>query len=219
MIRWSFGLRQLFLGMGAIAVGLVALRSASPAWVAAMFALAVAALTVAILLVVFRRGAARAWWIGFATCGWMYLGLLCLSATLGQSAPNEGPLRTHNLVTYRLTSGVYHWLYDELWLKYNAASTMAAGSGFGPGGYGMESGYGGGPMDAAMYGSDTGSMPGGMGGPPAPLPPPPAVPAKADFINVAHSLWTLLLATLGGCLAWWLYATGPGRTEPETTSL
>ena len=48
---------------------------------------------------------------------------------------------------------------------------------------------------------------------------PPPGPNAGDFVNVAHALWTLLFAAIGGCLAYWLYATGPGRTdEPEAPS-
>src|SRR5687768_6826175 len=57
--RWSFGLRQLFLWMAAIAVGLVALRSATMTWVAATLGLAIAVLAASILLVIYRRGASE----------------------------------------------------------------------------------------------------------------------------------------------------------------
>ena len=77
--RWSFGLRQLFLWTAAVALGLVALRSASANWVAAIMALTLYVLAVSVLLVVFRRGPQRAYWIGFATFGWLYLLLLAAS--------------------------------------------------------------------------------------------------------------------------------------------
>ena len=57
MTRWSFGLRQLFLWTAAIALGLVALRSATMNWVAGMFGLALAVLVVSVLLVARRAGA------------------------------------------------------------------------------------------------------------------------------------------------------------------
>jgi len=66
MARWSFGLRQLFFWTAAIALGLVALRSASATWVGAMLGLATTALAVSILLIVFRHDPKRAYWIGFA---------------------------------------------------------------------------------------------------------------------------------------------------------
>ena len=100
--RWSFGLRQLFLWTAAIALGLVALRSATMTWVAAMLGLALAVLTVSILLVIFRRGPQRAFWIGFATVGWMYLLLVVVSWTLARMAADDNPLRAHNLITQQL---------------------------------------------------------------------------------------------------------------------
>ena len=45
------------------------------------------------------------------------------------------------------------------------------------------------------------------------LPGPPPGPNEGDFVNVAHALWTLLFAAIGGFLAFWLYSTGPGRDE------
>ena len=214
--RWNFGLRQLFLWTAAVALGLVALRSATETWVATMLALALVVLAAAILLVVFRRGPQRAYWIGFATFGWLYMLLLVTS----WNSEGNDPFRPHKLLTQRLSSVTYHWLYDEAFEKYHASVNMASSGGYG--GYsmmgGMESGYGsdmygGMPGDSGM-GMPGGGMPMGPGmGGPAPPPGPPPGPNEGDFVNVAHALWTLLLAALGGCLGYWLYATGPGRTE------
>ena len=187
--RLSFGLRQLFLWTAAIALALVALRGASPAWIAAMMGLALFVLAASILLVVFRRGHQRAYWIGFATFGWLYMLLVLFSLTLGSNQPKNSPIRPNNLVTQRLSSACYHWLYDEAFERYHASSTMNHGAWYG------------GSMGGELYGV----------GPNGPLPAPG--PNAGDFVNVAHSLWALLLAALGGCLAYWFYATGPGRTE------
>lgn len=221
--RWSFGLRQLFLWMAAIAVGLVALRSATMTWVAATLGLAIAVLAASILLVIYRRGGQRAYWSGFATFGWLYLLLVFGSWTLGRMAHDDSPLRAHNLLTQQLSKTSYHWLYDKAFEKYYASGPT--GSYFGPmpgGGYvgiGME-----GAADASGYGS-SGMMPGGgmpsapYGmGPAGPLPGPAPGPNESDFVNVAHGLWTLLFAAVGGFLAYWLYATGPGRNESSAAA-
>jgi hypothetical protein len=219
--RWSFGLRQLFLWTAAIALGLVALRSASPTWVSAMLGLAVATLSTSLLLVIFRRGQQRAYWIGFATFGWLYLLLLFGSWTLGRTATNNSPLRAQNLLTQRLSAASYHSLYDEAFDSYNATvrgSTAPVGSmrggdygGMMPGGEG-DSGYGGDAYGAG-YSSGMGSvMLGGVGGPVA-APGPPPGPNENDFVNVAHALWAMLFAAIGGCVAGWLYQTSPGQTD------
>ena len=212
MTRWSFRLRQLFLWTAAIALGLVALRSASMTWVATMLGLAIAVLAASSLLAIYRRGSQRAYWSGFAAFGWLYLLLVFGSWTLGRMAQEDSPLRAHNLITQQLSSISYHWLYDKAFEKYHASvggsSTAFTGSGqnfyvwtgFGTGGSPMTS---------------TGSMPIGItiG---TPIGPPPG-PNETDFVNVAHALWTLLFAVIGGAVAHWLYVTGPGRTEREAS--
>jgi hypothetical protein len=65
-------------------------------------------------------------------------------------------------------------------------------------------------------GSGYGGMGSGMGMPAPPGPPPG--PAEHQFANVAHALWTILLAMLGGCLASWLYATKKDSPTAPSTS-
>ena len=228
MARWSFGLRQLFLWTAAIAVGLVALRSASATWVAAMLGLTTASLAVSILLIVFRHGPKRAYWIGFATFGGLYMLVLVASWTIARMADNDSPLAAHNLPTQQLASGSYHWLYDEAFEKYQATLSGTASGlwvseqnfsfyvGTVPGGLSNPrvSDAGG---DGSGYRINVPAMPGTGPTPTAisfatPAGPPPG-PNETDFVNVAHALWTLLFAAIGGCMAYWLYVTGPRRTE------
>ena len=56
----------------AIAVGVAALRDASRFSFGAIHLLTQLTLGLAILLAIYRRGAARAWWLGFALFGWGY---------------------------------------------------------------------------------------------------------------------------------------------------
>jgi hypothetical protein len=155
----------------------------------------------------------------------LYLLVLVASWTIAQSAPS--PLRADNLPTQKLASRSYHWLYDEAFAKYYA--TGPSGGYYGPmpgGGYigsglsdeGSSMGY---DPSAMMMGSGAPmaqgqGMGGNLGGVP-PLPGPPPGPKESDFVNVAHAQWTLLFAAIGGCLAYWLYVTGPGRTEQQAS--
>ena len=225
MARWSFGLRQLFLWTAAIALGLVALRSASATWVAAMLGLANAALALSFLLIVFRRGHVRAYWIGFATFGWLYLLVLVASWTLARMAANDSPLAAHNLPTQQLASYSYHWLYDEAFEKYYAGPTQSSSAVVGAGQTFFFGTTPGDPAAAAPPGSSSPIDTTGTGMPmygsaPMPIAVSLAIPAgsspgpnETDFVNVAHALWTLLFAVIGGCLAYWLYVTGPERGE------
>jgi hypothetical protein len=207
---WRFTLKHLFIWTAVIALACVALRNASGLWVAVMFGLAFLAMAAAILLVIFRRGADRAYWIGFATFGWLYLLLGLFGWNMDPGAYAGNPFQPHNLVTSRLSDAAYHWLYDEAFETYNQSLQYASG-GYG---YGSSGGMPGGMGPGGMMGS--GMMPGGMsgfggvGGPPmmAVVPPPPG-PSVQDFTNVSQALWAILLAAIGGCLARWLHATRP----------
>ena len=58
-----------------LGVGFAALRESSELWESGVFTLTLAALLMSILLAVHRGESRRAFWIGFALCGWIYLGL------------------------------------------------------------------------------------------------------------------------------------------------
>src|SRR5689334_15447370 len=64
--------------MGAIAligVALAALRSPTQLWAGITLSASLAAVTLAVLAAVYRRGRSRAFWVGFSVCGWVYLTL------------------------------------------------------------------------------------------------------------------------------------------------
>jgi hypothetical protein len=205
--RWSFDLRQLFLWTAMIALGLVALRSASTMWAASMLALTLAILASSILLAIFRRGAQRAYWIGFATIGWLYLLLLLASWTLGRTTANDSPLRAHNLLTQQLSSRSYHWLYDNAFNNYRAASYASSGYGAPPG----IPGEGLGPDDGstAMMSGGGMSAPYGMGAN-GPLPGPVPGPNEGDFVNVAIPSGHIV-RRLGGTLSGFTRPARSGR--------
>ena len=220
---WRFTLKHLFIWTAIIAASCVALRSANGLWAAVMLGLASLTMAAAILLVIFRQGAGRAYWIGFATFGWLYLLLVLFGWNIEPTSTHgDNPFRPHNLVTSRLSDAAYHWLYDDAFATYYQSLQTAAGGGYS--GFGSSSGMPMGP--GGPYGSGGMSMMGGgmmsgggysgsgMGGPAAPPPPPPG-PHAQDFTNVSQALWAILLAAIGGALAHWLYATRPGeRTTP-----
>ena len=90
--------------MGAVlvaAVGLAALRSASPIWAGAMLLLTYVVLGLAILCAVLRGRARRAWWLGFCVFGWGYLGLR------GESGPGVDSIK---LPTTAMLEALGPWL-------------------------------------------------------------------------------------------------------------
>ena len=193
-----FSIRHLLVWTAAIALGCVALRSASSGGVSAMSGLTLLVLATASLLAIFRQGTDRAHWTGFAAFGWLYL-LLLMFGWSADANSWDNPFRPYNLATAKLST----WLYDRMYSQPQTQSGTG-GMGFTGGGFGSSIGMPGGmaPMSGGMPG-----MPGG-GGPPA-----FTGPSQHDFINVSHSLWTLLLAACGGWLARWIYATGPAAKK------
>jgi hypothetical protein len=75
MRKLRFTLAGLMVLVLVAAVGLAALRNASPVWVGPIFLLTRAVLGLAIINTIYRRGARRAWWLGFAlfVCGYLAL--------------------------------------------------------------------------------------------------------------------------------------------------
>src|SRR4051794_18630455 len=73
MNRMRFSIATLLAWVALLGVGIAALRGGSPLWGNALFSLAIGTLTVAVLAAVYRRGRRRAFWVGFASCGWAYL--------------------------------------------------------------------------------------------------------------------------------------------------
>jgi hypothetical protein len=51
---------------------LAALRFPTPLWANVWYSLTVASLTLAVPAAIYRRGQARAFWVGYAACGWVY---------------------------------------------------------------------------------------------------------------------------------------------------
>lgn len=75
MRKLRFTLAGLMVFVLVAAVGLAALRNASPAWSGSIYLLSRAVLGLGIILAIYRRGADRAWWLGFCLFGWGYLAL------------------------------------------------------------------------------------------------------------------------------------------------
>src|SRR5271166_4360934 len=70
-----FSIASLLLVVLFVAAGFAALRESNETWNSGVFTLTLAALLISILLAIHRTESRRAFWIGFALFGWIYLGL------------------------------------------------------------------------------------------------------------------------------------------------
>jgi hypothetical protein len=75
MRKFRFNIASLLTTVFMIGVGLAALRESSDLWESGIFTVTVGMLMISILLAIHRTESRRAFWIGFALFGWIYLGL------------------------------------------------------------------------------------------------------------------------------------------------
>jgi hypothetical protein len=72
MRRFRISMRGLMIAIVLLGTAFAALRMPTPLWANVWFSLVLATLTLAVPAVVYRRGERRAFWVGFAACGWVY---------------------------------------------------------------------------------------------------------------------------------------------------
>jgi hypothetical protein len=184
-----FSIKHLLLWTAIVALFCVALKNASGAWASSMLALALIVLAASVLLAAFRHGAVRAYWIGFATCGWIYIAVLLYSWSQ-HSNPFLNPLRSDRLPSSRLSALAYR--KTRPWIAWSDR-----------------------PQQHRFYNVDP--LDNGLGAGSSMVVLSSAGPYQDHFVNVAHAFWTLLLAACGGAFARWLYVTGPGRLKTAET--
>jgi hypothetical protein len=80
MRKLRFNIANLLAVIFILGVGFAALRESSDLWESGVFTLTLAALLISILLAVHHLGSRRAFWLGFALFGWIYLGLSLVSS-------------------------------------------------------------------------------------------------------------------------------------------
>lgn len=197
-MRPRFHIGRLIAFIALCGVGLAALRSPSGLWASLMFTVAPATLVVALINVIAGRGGSRAYWAGFALCGWGYFA--------ANFAPWVGEAIGPRLVTTALL--------DILYPSISPPTPPPAG--------GWAGGGGGTGMGSSMGGGMPGGSP-GMGGPGWSPPPEPGrwqvwteedrgsglgaiagsvvLASPETFRRIGHSILTILLAGLGGWYA------------------
>jgi hypothetical protein len=72
MRRFRYSVGSFMLIIVLLAAAFAALRTPTPLWANVWFSIDVAALVLAIAAAFYRRGTERAFWVGFASFGWVY---------------------------------------------------------------------------------------------------------------------------------------------------
>ena len=192
----QFSLRHLLVAVAVVAVACTALLNANPWWVRGSWLVTIGLLFAAVLQAIFRRGERRAFWTGFAIAGW-----LCVIA--GTSTIDG--LRIVRQLPERALEALYARLPDALRMPYIDEQT-------------------GRPVD---------------GGAVLPNPvislklseqqqvstsrawlaleqqptfaPNPRLVGWEFFLSIGESIWTLLIALVGGMIARWIYRAEQAR--------
>ena len=89
---FQFSIRSLLVAVTIAAVGVAALLNANVWWEAGTWLVALALLGSGILLSIYRQEEQRAFWLGFAIFGGLYLGLIVITAVTGpyyELAPSQ----------------------------------------------------------------------------------------------------------------------------------
>ncbi|HWE36964.1 MAG TPA: hypothetical protein VG406_10395 [Isosphaeraceae bacterium] len=199
MRRPRFSIASLLGVVVFVAVGLAALRAASPAWDAGLLGVTLGALLVAVLLAVHRADRRRAFWLGFALFGWAYL-LVILAPGVEPRLPTTKFLTFLDSKRPKPTGGGIADLDNDGnldLLVVDAAGQLK-------------------PLQRGGSFADVsvGSAPGGGNGPTAFAT--WALPARSrrtteDFVRIGHSLFALMLAVVGGLVSRMLHDSKRGQ--------
>jgi hypothetical protein len=182
MRKLRFSIASLLLLILVLGVGFAALRESNDLWQSGLFTALLAILLLASLLAVHRRESERAYWLGFALCGWIYLGLTLVPSL-------ETRLITNKALTY-LDSKIPGRNATIVNLRIIQAGTSALGTqtsnvAFTLDGTQLVAGN----ASTIKWNVATGKLLGGWSG------------TTESFVRIGHTLLALLVAWLGGQLS------------------
>ena len=113
MRRLRFNIANLLGVILVLGVGFAALRESSDLWESGVFTLMLAALLISILLAVHRTESKRAFWIGFALFGWIYLGLSLVPSIESRLITTKALAYLDSEVPRSIPAGVAHVDFDN----------------------------------------------------------------------------------------------------------
>lgn len=194
MSKLRFNIRNLLTIIFILGVGFAALRESNDVWESGVLTLTIGALLISTLLAVHRTVSRRAFWIGFALFGWVYLGL--------SSVPS--------IESKLITTKALHYLDSKVpgrsMVLYHVINS---GTGSGSGNNRVTWAVGGirtataGQRQVMLWDAATGKPLSGWSG------------TTENFISIGHSLFALLAAWFGGQLSRRLYQS---QRSSEPTS-
>jgi hypothetical protein len=183
MRKLRFNIASLLVLILVLGVSFAALRESSDLWESGLFTGTVGILLISVLLAVHRTEARRAFWIGFALFGWIYVGLALapsvesrlITTKLLAYLDSKVPGRQAGIVTLQISGtgpGAANGQIQNL--AFTIDGSQLATSSWGK---------------VKLWNVTTGKLLGGWGG------------TTENFVRIGHSLFALLVGSFGGKLA------------------
>ena len=181
MRRIRFTIANLVAIIFILGVGFAALREPTDLWESSIFSLTLGVMLISILLAIHRSDKRRAFWLGFALFGWIYMGLSLIPSIESRLITSKGLAYLDSKVRGRLVLG-------DLFLPTNSGVggnqfQMVA---FTPNGDQLAISKRGG---VGLWDVTTGKLLGGWSG------------TTENFVRIGHSLFALLAGWFGGQLS------------------
>jgi hypothetical protein len=204
MARFRFTIRGLLIVVVFVAMAVAALRAADAAWDIAVFSLAGSTLLAATLFAVHRTGEKRAFWLGFALFGWVYL-----AASVHEAV--EPRLLSTKVLAYLDSKVPERYVLDEVTIQ-GLGQTAGSARPHRLTGYSRTLNATVSRSAISLWDAATGKL---LSGPGA---------STEHFIRIGHALVALLAAFAGGTLSRFLFATEHERhsrsiAAPASTEL
>jgi len=179
--RIRFTIANLVAIIFILGVGFAALREPTDLWESSIFSLTLGVMLISILLAIHRSDKRRAFWLGFALFGWIYMGLSLIPSIESRLITSKGLAYLDSKVRGRLVLG-------DLFLPTNSGVggnqfQMVA---FTPNGDQLAISKRGG---VGLWDVTTGKLLGGWSG------------TTENFVRIGHSLFALLAGWFGGQLS------------------
>lgn len=199
MRRFRFSIASLLALVFFSAVAIAALRAADEAWETGIFGLTFLILLTAILLAVHRADRRRAFWLGFALFGWVYLGA-SLVPTVGDRLPMSKALVFVDSKIPGRDDAISFTVALSNPGNTTANTVYALASS--PQGKNLVANTSG---RIVLWNAVTGRLLAGSNG------------NTEDFVRIGHCLFALILAFLGGHLSRFLHGQGRRPVESQET--
>ena len=209
-VRFHIG--TLVLVVLLLGIGLAALRQSDEPWDSGLFSITLIFLSTSILLALHRTGSSRAFWLGFALFGWIYVGLSMVPDIEPRLITTRVLALLDSMVPRSYPSGLTYFEYDDRMIDPSVVNNSQPNALFPKESDGVFQDVtpvaGSNPARTRGTGSDNSFLNIAAGqwlrG---------SVGKTKHFMRIGHSLVALLVAISGGRLSCFLVSRNPGRSS------